>query len=266
VASIKIQSWHRQQSEPSVAYKLFRLFLEMGEERSLVKVQEETGRSYQSIASYSAQWKWTLRANVYDDHIRHLAQKAEENQIKKDAILNAKRLASFRTEEYSLANALLEQARQMLAAPLYEEEITKMVEVNGEQIATHITVKPAGWNKNTALKFAKIASEIMRLNLEMATQRIGIMNLDNPEQRLVAARAALDKQTENINQLVDLQLQANPSLDRSVVTQEILTQLPIWTAQDFKLPEDQIPLLIEGWVPPIPDEDALPLSESDMEM
>jgi hypothetical protein len=274
--SLKSQPWHRWPMESEAAFALFRLYLEMGEERSLVKVMEESGRKYGLIASLSGKFKWPYRAREYDSYVYNIQETTVEKTLQKDAIIYAQRRSIYRNKEYSIATKLLEQAELMLAAPLYEQEIVEKVIVAGQEVPTKIIVKPVRWNKNTARAYVNTAAEILRLNLEMETQRVSVVhsNADDQNVRLQMARASLDHWTKNIDQLVDQQLQANPKLNRQEVTQEILKQLPLWCAADHKLTPEQIPLLTTGLeIQPLsnafiqpPDDDVLPLPMEDEDL
>lgn len=271
--SLKTHPWHKWPNETDNTYALFRLYLEMGNERTLVKVQADSGRGYQLIATLSSKNKWSYRAKEYDKYLLDLQESTVERTLQKDAMVYAQRRSIYRNREYSIANKLLEQAELMLSAPLYEQEIIEKVVVAGQEIPVKIIMKPVKWNKNTARGFVHTAAEIIRLNLEMETSRVSVVhtNGDDPNVRLARARASLEHWTKNVDQLVDQQIEINPQLNRQQVTHQILEQLPLWCATDHKLTPEQIPLLTQGLqieplssvFTPLPEDDVLPMPVED---
>lgn len=245
--SLKVQAWHRWPDESELSYSLFRTYLEMGEERSLVKVEKESGRSYPLIASLSSKYKWSYRAREFDNYLLTIQEQTVEKSLRKQAVIFAQRRSIYREREYTLCDALLQQAEEMIQAPLWEQKVVEKTIVNGQEVPTLIIVKPAGWNKTTAGRYVKLAAEILRLNLEMDTQRIThVHTIDDGSARIQKARAALEYWTKNLDQLVDQEVQANPSLNREETASRILQQLPFWCAADHKIPNEEMHLLTEG--------------------
>lgn len=260
----KKQPWHRQPGEGFAAHELLMIYISLGGERSVPKVAEASGRVIDTCQQLSFKFHWTSRAKAYDDWMMDIQEKAVEEALTKDAITYAQRRSRFRELEATLAQDLIDVGLQMVKAPLYETIVakTEMVKTiahpEGEPIAVTIINTPAKWTKRDGVAYLKVASEIMRLSLEMETSRVGgAVNMDDPKIRLEMARASLDKLRTNVDKLVDEEMAANPQLDRGIVTLRILEKLPEWVSNDWKLPADMLPLLLESATP----EDVLPLIE-----
>jgi hypothetical protein len=261
---VKKQPWSRMPGEGYKAHELFMMYISMGSQRTLAKVAEQSGRHPTLCSELSSKFKWVSRATAYDDWMVEVQQKSIENTLQKDGIKFAQRRSVYRELEYSLAHELIQQGLQMVRSPLYQEVVTKVENIptiehpEGQEIAVAVTMVPTKWNKRDGVAYLKVASEIMRLSLEMDTQRVQVnVNIDDPQVRLQMAHATYQKWKQNIENLVDEQMAANPNQDRGLVTLFILEQLPKWAAADWKLLPEQIPLLTEG-------DDALPLSPDDV--
>lgn len=259
----KLEPWHKQPGEGFKAFELFMTYISLGSERTVAKVAEMSGRGLPLCQQICTKFKWIPRAHAYENWMVSVQEKAIENTLAKDAIKYAQRRSIYRDLEYTLGNELLQQALQMAKAPLYETVVTKLENIKtvahpeGEEIAVAVTVVPTKWTKRDATAYAKVASEIMRLSLEMETSRPSItVNLQDPQVRLQMARASYEQWKKDIDQLVDEQMAATPDADRAMVTAAILAKLPDWAAADWKLAPEQIPLLLQGL-----DDDVLPLND-----
>lgn len=263
--SVKAQPWHPLLGETFAAYGLFRLYVDMGEERSLVKVCEETHRKYQLVASLSAKYKWLSRAAAHDAYIMSVQEASVEKTLQKEAITYAKRRSIYREREFTVAAKALARAEEMLSWPLAETTVMKMENINGQEVATYQVIKPAKWNQNTGAMLLKAAAEIMRLNLEMDTSRVNVnVNMQDPLVRLQHAKASYEKLVANVDQLVDEQVMAEPNQDRDMVKQQILQMLHGWVANDWQLLPEQVLLLTEGSSSNWDEGEIMPLDENDL--
>lgn len=262
--SKKAQPWHRRINEGPKAHELLMIYISLGAGRTVKAVADQTGRHPTLCYTLSTKYQWQSRAAAYDQWMLDIQEESFQQQLQKDAIFYAQKRSIFRDKEYTLANGLLDQAMEMLSVPLFAETVTKTITVKtlehpeGEEIAVEILRQPVKWTKRDALAQAKLAVEIMRLHLEMETSRASVtVDMKDPKVRLNMARKSLEKWRQDIDQLVDVEMQRNPNLDRNLVTIAILEQLPEWAAADWQLTADQIPLLTDG-------DDALPLSLGDV--
>lgn len=61
-----LRPWMRRERETEPAYRAFQVYMRV---RTLQKVCEETGKSWQLISKWSAQWSWVERVRSFDCHL-----------------------------------------------------------------------------------------------------------------------------------------------------------------------------------------------------
>jgi hypothetical protein len=61
--------WTRRDAESEPAYKAFRLYLEMGNDRTLPRVCETLGKSHTLITDWSAKHHWVNRVKAFDRYV-----------------------------------------------------------------------------------------------------------------------------------------------------------------------------------------------------
>lgn len=236
----KRELWQQRIGESMAAYSLFLVYLQLGPERTYDLTAQESGRHPEVVKKVAAYNAWPKRAKAYDERLAEVQLRAMEKSLEKEAAQRAKKRSQFMDQEFETAKKLLEQAKQMADSPLYEttvDRVETIQTVDGpKDFATAVTVKPAGWTKDTATRYAKTASELMRLNLEMDTSRTSInVNFDvsDPEQRLKRAKAALAKQKEPevLERSIQAALLQNPDLSADELREQILSELPKWMAE-----------------------------------
>lgn len=242
----KKDPWAQRIGESMAAYSLFLVYLQLGPQARKTQtegyeaVAEESGRHIEvvrKVASYNA---WPSRARAYDERLAEVQLKAAEKALEKDAVLRAKKRSQYLEEEFDVAKKLLSQAKQMLEAPLYETTVDRIETIEtaegSKEFATAVTMKPANWNKDTASRYAKMASDIMRLNLEMDTARTSInvnFDVNDPDARLKRAKAALAKQreVEVLERSVQAAMLQNPEVNPEELRTQILQELPKWISE-----------------------------------
>lgn len=107
------QAWEKRHDETDLAYSFFSSYLQLGPNRSLVKVVEENNKkkSYKTqLGIWSSKYAWVERAAEYD---QYLIKKQLDN--KEEAIEFAK------GEMIGLLEESVEAVRQVLALPNYSE-------------------------------------------------------------------------------------------------------------------------------------------------
>lgn len=72
---------------------------------------------------------------------------------------------NHRDEMIVQARKLREKAAEMLAVPLFQREVKKVVVAShaGEEIPTQVVIKPARWDMRSAAAFLETASDLMRV-------------------------------------------------------------------------------------------------------
>ena len=235
--------WQRlPKGEGMVAYSLFLMYLEMGNGegsggRSVKVVAEKSGRSLGLVQTLCADNQWVKRAKAFDDYLIQVQTNSIEKSLKQDAITWAKRRSIYREKEYTVADELMEKASEMLAHPLYRETVTKIENVNGQEVATAVTIEPAKWNLRDIPMFVKTAAEVMRLSLEMETSR-SLLKVDiekDPEARFNLANASVPEVKKKLLAMIDQMAESDPSLDREALIAEMEGQLPEWMGEDWRV-------------------------------
>lgn len=253
----KKELWQQRIGESMAAYSLFLVYLQLGPERTYDQTAQESGRHpdvVKKVAQYNA---WPKRAKAYDERLAEVQLRAMEKTLEKDAAQRAKRRSQFMDEEFEVAKKLLVQAKEMANSPLYETTVDRIETIQTlegpKEFATAVTMKPAGWNKDSATRYAKTASELMRLNLEMDTARTSInvnFDVNDPEARLKRAKAALAKQREPeiLERSIQTALLQNPDMSPDDLRNQILSELPRWMAEYWNV---DVSLLEEEPVDPL---------------
>jgi hypothetical protein len=223
--------WERwtTEGEGAAAYHLFLLYIEMGMGRSARAVAEKTDREIKVIYDLQTRFHWAKRAKAYDEFLARVEQNAIENKVQEEATLWAKRRLEHRHKEFNLAEKLYAKVEEMLAVPLFETVENKLELVNGDLVATAVTVKPMRWSMRDITTFAETLSKLARLSLELETSRdlLNVVNLrDDHSARLQRARQVLIQQVREVDALVETALSADPTLDPEETKASILQMLP----------------------------------------
>ena len=75
------KSWERQKGETEKAYEAFYIYLQMGKERAVRKVEQELHKSHQLIARWSSDHNWVKRARDYDNYLIQLEMEAQQKVL-----------------------------------------------------------------------------------------------------------------------------------------------------------------------------------------
>lgn len=262
----KRNPWDRftEKGESFAAHELFLVFLSFGDTRTLAQVTEKTGRTLKLVQALSAKFHWVRRAKAYDLHLRKISEQAIENRSKQEALIWADRDLEHRNNTWSLADRLKAKLEEMLEFPLYEVIVKEMQRVvvdgqpitdaNGTPVLIETTIhhKPFKWTAKDIGMFAKVQDELHRMALGVPTSRTAVevspaMTL---EERLTKARSAMKFYIDNkLERAVQRIWEKDRTQDISQIRQDILEELPIWTAEDHKIPD---PLMLTEYIPPEP--------------
>lgn len=162
-------SWERLPGESSKAFDAFRVYRDMGPDRTMPRAVAILGRPVgyiRGMEDWSRQYHWTDRCKRYDDYLERKMRIAAEQRIPE---WEAKRQTSL--DQNLLDGSIIRsRLREMMAHPL-TREVKK--ESDGK---TTIIVEPAGWNWNTIVQGVKMVAE-----LEAATIAEGLMEADDED-------------------------------------------------------------------------------------
>jgi len=80
-----IKPWERQTGESSKAYEAFKVYLELGSDRSLQRASEVLSKSVPLMKRWGAQWNWVERARAWDSMPSLKTEEAYEDMARKIA-------------------------------------------------------------------------------------------------------------------------------------------------------------------------------------
>lgn len=75
--------WERKKGESSEAYAAFKIYYQMGDKRSCVKVAKNLGRSTTLITGWCSKWDWVERSRAYDNELARQEFAEACNAVKK---------------------------------------------------------------------------------------------------------------------------------------------------------------------------------------
>lgn len=161
-------SWDLQPGETSKAFAAFRVYLELGPQRT-IQVAFKQARGIKSneyvvdgtFLEWSRKFSWVKRALEFDAHMARVFDAKVAAEREKEATKWEKRREKIREEEYKLSERLRTVANRMLDMPLIEK-----IEEAGEDVTK---IMPANWKMSDAAKFAEVFSKLARMAAQMAT-------------------------------------------------------------------------------------------------
>jgi hypothetical protein len=156
-----LETWLQLPNESTRAYTAFAIYRDLGNQRSLDAVAEQTKLGKRTVARYSADHNWTGRVRDFDLNQHRRAQEIFDDEIRKEAREEAekwrKRRAEFREKAFALGEKFLGRTEEMLKFPLQE---MKRKDEDGK---TTIIFTPIRWNANSIVHSARIAQDLMIL-------------------------------------------------------------------------------------------------------
>lgn len=87
--------WTRRDNETDPAYQAFKLYLDMGPERSCDRVAKSLGKSLQLLTGWSSKHEWVARVRAFDRHVA---------EAETDGLVNA--IAESRDKNLALMDKL----------------------------------------------------------------------------------------------------------------------------------------------------------------
>lgn len=162
--------WDRMKGESEQAFAAFSAYRNMGVERSLDATSDHQGKNTRLMSAWSVKHSWVERARAYDNHIQAIELKEREKRAKVDAGKWEKRRDEQKDLEYGLAIELINKGREILKVASVEKCTPK-----------------------DAVPMFDLASKLMRLALELATDRVIVETLER-----IDVRTLTDEQLERI--------------------------------------------------------------------
>ena len=104
--------FERKERETSKAYGAFREYLDLGPQRSLVKVAERLGKSKTLIERWSRRYDWPGRVLAYSSHLAVLERQAIEGIITDQAVEWARTQEPLKRQAWREAEDLIAMAHE----------------------------------------------------------------------------------------------------------------------------------------------------------
>lgn len=158
-------TWEYQQPwEDEISFKVFRHWLLMGEPRDVdlawkVVMGRDEAAPWHLVQEMNAESYKMLQDGIeitWADRLREM----QLDQARYEIALWEERKKEIRQREYKVAQALLDRAEEMLAYPIYRDEISE----DGQVVIRY----PTKWSIKDTANMVKVASEIQRVAAEMA--------------------------------------------------------------------------------------------------
>ena len=140
----------RQEKETQKAWEAFKVYRDLGHERTHLKVAELVGKTpgyCRTLERWSSKNDWVARAQAYDDYMEMLKQGAIEEHEKKRATETAERKAKLEDKYLEFQELMMEQSLIMARWPLKHEQVLERYPDG--RIKT-VKIKPARWSQSTA--------------------------------------------------------------------------------------------------------------------
>lgn len=177
VEAAEAKLYDRRTDESATAYAAFIDYCRMGVARSLRALleryqQQKADESqtqlpptekWSTLTGWSVKYQWQERVRQFDD-----------DEAEKDCQIWNDRRRKQREREYSIAEALMRRAEEMLKFPLATttKEVTEEDTIDGQPVIRKIvtTIQPARWSFKDVAIIAKTASDLVRLAADMPTE------------------------------------------------------------------------------------------------
>lgn len=153
----------RQPGESSQAWEAFQIYRDAGPERGIRGVARKVAKSSTLIKKWSARWGWVERVRAWEHDQAERLHAAEQEAMKSQAHVWAKRQLEFREREFTLGNKLLAKAEEILSHSTRRE---------GNKAGARFSL-------NDASRMAAVGSELVRRSTGLATDKTELTGPDN---------------------------------------------------------------------------------------
>ena len=107
--------FEQQGRESNKAFAAFKVYLELGPQRSLVRVAGKLGKSRQMIERWSRRFDWPARVQAHATHLADIEREAAEAVAVRNGVDWAGRQEQHREDEWQARSELLGLAREAIA-------------------------------------------------------------------------------------------------------------------------------------------------------
>ena len=107
--------FEQQTRESNKAFAAFKMYLELGPERSLVAVADKLGKHRTQLERWSKKFDWPARVQAHTSHLADIERKTAESLAVQSGTDWAKRQEVHREDEWQTRTELLALAREAIA-------------------------------------------------------------------------------------------------------------------------------------------------------
>lgn len=145
--SNNIEPWERQNNESTQAYAAFKCYLDMGEDRSLRRVEQKLAKSHALISRWSVRWNWQERIRQYDNEMVRAEISAKKNELSKmfqrhsgmSTMLQKKALEALKVLDIDELTPNMILQFIIAGARLEEKALNSLILANEQKIATEVS-------------------------------------------------------------------------------------------------------------------------------
>lgn len=221
-SKIKSYPWEKHTNELVSAYKWFikfrdipydhdvdrnlKVLMELYEKESS-KLGKNKDAVYKKFRMWSSKYRWTWRSNAYDKFQAHEEAVSDLQRRRQEREKWNDRKEKFADETWDHIKQLRYKAKEIINAPLFEDEITEETEKtnNGKTIINKTIIrKPLkGVKLSDATKIIEVTDKLGRLLFNLSTE---ILDINMPHQSLVAL--ARERMKESIEEFPDIEIES----------------------------------------------------------
>ena len=165
-----MKPFEQQPGESAKAFAAFKLYRDMGAERSFRKAAQRLHKSVTVLVRWAKKFGWPARLVAWATHLQELEREAMDQAARNDAMKWAKRELEFREQRFAVGQALIKKANDMLAFPL-----AKQTSRDGKTI-----VEPAEWTLAQAARMTEVGEKLVAMAVGAPTDRTAV-EVSGPE-------------------------------------------------------------------------------------
>jgi hypothetical protein len=156
-----MRAWEQQPAESAKAFSAFKIYRDLGPQRSLQKTAEAyygCVKNLAQIGRWSSGFDWVERAKSHDAWLEMVRREAVEEHERRQATSEAERRGRIRERLLTAAEAMGDQVVEMARWPLSRREVVQE-DAEGRPVA--VKIYPSRWSKRTTLDLVQAVSKIL---------------------------------------------------------------------------------------------------------
>lgn len=156
-----MRAWEPEPGESAKAFRAFKLYRDMGSERSLARTAETYYGSRSNLAQirvWSSKFHWVARVRAYDAWLEMVANDAIERYQQEKATEFAARQARIREKWLEAAEVVADNMLTMAQYPLTKKKVIERYE-DGKEKTVHL--QPVRWSKTTLAHLNQVLISVL---------------------------------------------------------------------------------------------------------